>query len=271
MRLGWCLLLAGAALAAVPQVRSGVGTAVGEALTPPPPPPGTTVTGTLLGSDGRAVSALLGFDLKDREGRTLAGSGCVRSPRCPVDGYGIAHRVNARLGALGSSDTRRWATTWSVRVPLNTARVFIEAYPSGVGHSGTDESRYGHSYRRNLRLPYDQRINLRLPLVCEQGGSTGRIEGRATMAGRPVQLSRVTTWSQGPDNNLPRPVLGWNVGTAAADGSFLLPNLPPGQEYQVLATAPDGRVERTYGVPVSACRATPLHVAFPAPAGRPAE
>lgn len=267
MKLAWCLVLATVALASVPQVRSAVSTTVAAALAPPPPPPGITITGTLLGSDGRAVSALLGFDLKDRQGRTLAASGCVQSPSCPVHGYGIARRVNFRLDADGSPDPRRWATTWSVRAPLNTARVFIEAYPSGARHSGTNESRYGHSYRRSLQVPYGQRINLRLPLVCRHGGSTGQIEGRATLAGRPIELRRVTTWSQGPDNNLPRPVLGWNVGTSRADGTFLLPNLPSGQEYQVLATAPDGRVQRTYGVAVAACRPTPLRVTFPSPPG----
>ena len=59
----------------------------------------TVLRGTIYGEDGRAVSALLGFDLRDRQGRALGASGCVRSPSCPVEGYAVTKRVNFNLGA----------------------------------------------------------------------------------------------------------------------------------------------------------------------------
>lgn len=223
---------------------------------------GRTLSGTILSSDGRAVSALLGFDLKDTKGRTLSATGCVQSPACPVSGYGITSRINFNLGPDGSTDTGRWTTTWRVQVPAATARVFVEAYPAGARYTGTNESRYGHAYRRNLAVPYGAPVTVRLPLVCARGGATGHINGYATVAGKRTQLKRVTTWSLGADDNRPTTILGWNVGTTEASGFWKLANLPVGQTYQVLATAPNGQVKRYYDVPVSRCRGTHLAVAF---------
>ncbi|HVE73938.1 MAG TPA: hypothetical protein VNA30_02440 [Mycobacteriales bacterium] len=219
----------------------------------------TTLTGTIFGSDGRAVDVFVGFDLKDARGRTLNSDGSLRT----ATGYGITQRINTELGAEGSTDTRKWATTWSQQVPSNAVRVFIEVYPFSAGRYGkTDESRYGHSYRRNLPVPYGARINLRVPLICAKGGTTGYVNGYATVGGQRQQLKRVAAWSLAADNNGPSPILGWNIGTTASNGYWKLPNLPSGQKYQVLATAQDGRVKRVYDVPVHACRGTYLGVAF---------
>lgn len=219
-----------------------------------------TVSGTILGSDGRAVDVFLGFDLKDSRGRTIDRNGCLAT-RCGLRGYGITLRLNGDVPATGAPRAGH-AITWSVTVPSATARMYVEAYPFSAGRYGrTDESRYGHSYRRDIRIPYPARINVRLPLICSQGGTTGAISGRATVRGSAVTLRRVATWSLGADNNGPTPVLGWTIGTAS-NGTFRLPNLPAGQKYQVLATAPDGTVKRLYGVPVNSCRTTTLNVAF---------
>lgn len=221
-----------------------------------------TVSGTIYGSDGRAVDAFLGFDLKDSSGRTIDKNGCLATT-CGLHGYGITLRLNPTVPATGSTDRSAHATAWSVAVPSNTARMFVEVYPFSSGTYGhTDESRYGHSYRRNIPIPYPVRINLRLPLICSQGGTTGAINGRTTVGGVAKQLRRMTTWSLAPDNNGPTPVLGWNIGTTTASGYYLIPNLPSGQRYQVYATAPDGRVKRILGVAVSACRTTTVNVAF---------
>ncbi len=218
-----------------------------------------TLTGTILGSDRRAVDVFIGFDLKDASGRALNADGSLRR----VAGYGITKRINQDLGTEGSTDFRRWATTWAQTVPGNTARVFIEVYPFSAGRYGrTDETHYGHSYRRNLPVPYPTRINLRIPRICGKGGTTGWINGYSSVGGRRQQLARVATWSLAPDNNGPTPILGWNIGTAATNGYFKLPNLPSGQKYQVVATAKDGRVKRLYNVPVNACRGTYLGVSF---------
>jgi len=222
---------------------------------------GRTVTGTILGSDGRAVDAFLGFDLKDSSGRTIDKNGCLAT-RCGLHGYGITLRVNANLGADGAADRTGWATTWSTPVPANTASIYLEVYPFAAGRYGhTDESRYGHSYRRNLRIPYGARINLRLPQVCATGGTTGSIGGPATLGGAATTLKRVGAWSLAADNNGPTPVLGWNIGTAT-NGSYMIGSLAAGQKYQVIATASNGQVKRYYQVAVASCRTTTKGVAF---------
>jgi hypothetical protein len=230
------------------------------ALAAPAQAAGRVVSGTIYGSDGRAVDAFLGFDLKDSSGRTIDKNGCLAT-RCGLKGYGITLRLNGDVPATGAAPAGH-KVTWSITVPADTARMFIEVYPFSSGTYGhTDESRYGHSYRRNIPIPYPARINLRLPLICAAGGTTGAISGRATVGGAPATLKRVATWSLGADNNSPNPILGWNIGTAS-NGSFLLPNLPAGQKYQVLATAPSGVVKRYYDVQVNSCRTTTLNVAF---------
>lgn len=221
---------------------------------------GRVVSGTIYGADGRAVDAFLGFDLKDASNRTIDKSGCLATT-CGLHGYGITLRLNGSVPATGASPAGH-AVTWSITVPSNTAHMYIEVYPFSAGTYGkTDESRYGHAYRRNIAIPYPVRINIRLPLVCSAGGTTGAISGRATVGGAPATLRRVATWSLGTDNNGPTPILGWNVGTAS-NGAFLLPNLPSGQKYQVLATSPSGAVKRYFDVQVNACRTTALNVSF---------
>jgi hypothetical protein len=220
-----------------------------------------TVAGTIYGSDGRAVDAFLGFDLKDSSNRTIDKNGCLAT-RCGLHGYGITLRLNGTLAATGSTNRTAYKTSWAITVPSNTAHMFIEVYPFSAGTYGhTDESRYGHAYRRNIAIPYPARINIRLPLICSQGGTTGAISGRATVGGAATTLKRVATWSLGTDNNGPSPILGWNVGTTSS-GAFTLPNLPAGQKYQVLATAPSGAMKRYYGIAVNSCRTTALNIAF---------
>jgi hypothetical protein len=231
------------------------------ALAAPAEAAARTVTGTILGADGRAVDVFLGFDLKDSSGRTIDKNGCLAT-RCGLHGYGITLRLNGGLGADGSTDRAAWKTSWSVSVPANTARMFIETYPFSSGTYGhTDMRRYAHSYRRNLQIPYPARINLRLPWVCSAGGTTGAISGRANAGGAATTLKRVGAWSLAADNNGPTPVLGWNIGTSSS-GSYTVANLAAGQKYQVIATASDGRVKRYYDVTVNSCRTTTLGVAF---------
>ena len=230
-------------------------------LTAAPADAARTVSGTIYGSDGRAVNVFLGFDLKDSQGRTIDKNGCLAT-RCGLKGYGITLRLNGSVPATGAADRTGHAVTWSITVPSATARMFIEAYPFSAGTYGkTDESRYGHSYRRNIPIPYPARINIRLPLICSQGGTTGAISGRVTVGGAAATLKRVATWSLAPDNNGPTPILGWNIGTSSS-GRYLLPNLPAAQKYQVLATSPSGVVKRYYGIQVNSCRTTTLNVAF---------
>lgn len=230
------------------------------ALAAPAQAAGRVISGTIYGSDGRAVDAFLGFDLKDASNRTIDRNGCLATT-CGLHGYGITLRLNGDVPATGAAPAGH-AVSWSITVPASTAHAYIEVYPFSPGTYGkTDESRYGHSYRRNIPIPYPVRINIRLPLICSAGGTTGAIHGRATVGGAPATLKRVATWSLGADNNGPTPILGWNIGTAS-NGTFTLPYLPAGQKYQVLATSPSGAMKRYYDVLVSSCRTTTLNVAF---------
>jgi len=223
------------------------------------------VHGTILGEDGRAVSAQLGFDIQDSSGRAISATGClIGTPGCAAPGYGITIRVNTYLDATGSTNTHAYATTWSTVLPSNAAYVYLEAYPKGYGpYSATNETRYGHSYRRKMLVFYMAlgAINVRLPLVCAAGGHTGSIQGVTYVNGVPVQYSRVATWSIAPDNNTPSPILGFTVGTTLKGGGYILPNLPSGQLYQILATPVGGatvHVFTTQNVP--ACGVLPVNI-----------
>src|SRR3954462_1720170 len=81
------------------------------------------VSGTILGSDGRAVDVFIGFDLKDSSGRTIDKNGCLAT-RCGLHGYGITKRLNGTLAATGSASRTGYATAWSITVPSNTAHMF---------------------------------------------------------------------------------------------------------------------------------------------------
>jgi hypothetical protein len=232
-----------------------------------------TLSGTVLGADGRALDVLLGFDIVDAQNRKIDANGCLVTTCVKPAAYGVILRLNPQLGATGDADgvrfafpwvrKVRWQTTWKVTLPANAAAVFIEAYPKARGtHGPTDDRRYAHAYRRHVAVPYGKAVNVRLPLVCGAGGATGDIHGFSTVNGVRTQLKRVATWSQAPDDNRPSPMLGFNVGAADTNGYFMLPRLQSGQPYQVIATAPDGRVKRMYGIAVNACKATYLPVAF---------
>lgn len=235
----------------------------------------SVLRGTVLGSDGRAVSALIGFDLRDDEGRVLGASGCVRSPSCPVDRYAVTTRVNFDLGALGGDrDDDRWSETWAVSLPEQAARVYVEVFPQGRRYAGTDHARYAAAFRRNLPVEGRTAVHLRLPLVCEPKGggegSAGFVNGYARDDDGPVRLRRVTAYSMEADSNAARPVLGLGVGEVSDNGYFRVPHLASGvapgqkagQRYQLIATAADGRVRRVYGVAVHDCRGVRADVRF---------
>ena len=227
------------------------------------------IGGTIDGSDGRAVDALIGLDLKDASGQVIAGSGCVRSDTCPVSTYGVIVRINGTLPAEGSADTSTATIEWAASIPANTANVYIEVYPKNP-QGVTSEARYGHAMRHNIRVPTDAPIDLHLPLVCSQGGATGSISGNATKNGAPLPLKRVVAWSTDPFSDTNRPTLGWNIGTANSDGTYVVPNLASSagglaQRYQVWTTSTEGEVHKDVGVLVAACNDTFESVSFDPP------
>ncbi len=238
---------------------------------PAPAPAEPALTGTIDGTDGRAVNALLGFDWLDAQGRHLDRNGCVQSEACPLRGYATVLRTNPTLPATGSADTSTATTTWSVQPPPGAVRLFLEAYPQDE-RLRTVEERYGHAMRHGVALPHDGPLPLRLPLVrCDEGGAVGTVRGTATRDGAPAPLTRVVAWSLEAFDPVSRPVLGWNIGTASADGTFVVPNLVADQRYQVWVTAADGAVRKSFGVAVPRCAETQLAVSFdPPPVAEPA-
>lgn len=220
------------------------------------------LSGTIQGSDGRAVDALIGIDLHDARGRQIDRRGCVKSAACPVNGYAMSLRVNPDLDAEGSTDLRRWTTRWSVQVPANTASVYLEVYPQAAHLKGTDESRYGSAMRHDVAVPTSGPVNVRLPLDrCDLGGTTGTIEGTTTKGGKRVSVRRVVAWSLAADNNLAKPIIGWNIELPGPNGTYRIPNLASGQKYQVWVTTTAG-LRKTFGVPVEPCATTRLDLRF---------
>ena len=242
----------------------------------PSPSAGAVDTITIGGAiDGvgagetRAVNALIGLDLKDASGQTLNADGTVRT----ASGYGLVVHINdgsagqPNLPAEGTSDSATATINWTAQVPSNTSVIYLEAYPQAGGR--TDESRYGHAMRHNVPIANSGPIDVHLPLICAQGGTTGSIRGTATLQGTPMPLQRVVAWSIDPYDPVNRPTLGWNIGTALDDGTYVVPNLASGQQYQVWTTSTANEVRKTVGVAVSPCAETVRDVPYDEPSSSP--
>jgi hypothetical protein len=218
-----------------------------------------TVTGDILGSDFRAVDAFIGIDLQDSSGRVLKADG---SPS--TGGYAITMRINQDLGAAGSADRTGWVTRWSATLPSNAVKMFVEVYPRNAGQYGvTNDVRYGRNLRR-FGVPYSlSNVHLRLPLQCAKGGGTGYVAGYTTIGGVRKQVSRVSAFSIGADNNAMNPILGFNIGTSASNGTFRIPSLAPGSKYRVFAVRSSGTPRQKYvDVVVGRCATTSTHISF---------
>ena len=224
---------------------------------------GGTIDG-IGGSETRAVNALIGLDLKDASGQTLNRDGTVRT----ASGYGIVINVNPTLPPEGLSDSSTATITWSADVPANTSTVYLEAYPRDA-NGKTNEARYGHAMRHNVPIANSGPIDVHLPLICSQGGTTGTIRGTATFGGGTMPLQRVVAWSMDQYDPVQLPTLGWNIGTASDDGTYVLPNLASGQKYQVWTTSTANEVRKTIGVAVSPCAETVRDVPYDDPSPSP--
>lgn len=220
-----------------------------------------TYYGTIQGADSRFVDSMLGFDILDRYGRKLDARPGSDTYGCPFSaGYSTTVRVNGDLPATGSTTTGTKA--WRVTVPANATQMFIEAYAKGPGYTGTNQSRYGHAMRSKLSLPYAYSpIRIVLPVVCAVGGSTGGIHGYVSWKGTRTKADRAVAWSMAGDNNLPRPVLGWNMGTASDTGYYKIDNLQSNQIYVVRITK-NGVTKQFTNVKVNRCGNTPLYANF---------
>lgn len=216
-----------------------------------------TMTGTLLGSDGRYVNALMGFAFRNADRQPINATYGSASFGCTGQtGYGAIVKLNTRTPATGST---YGVKDWSLKVPINAASVYIEVYPKNERYV-TDESRYGHAMRR-FAVPYSSAVTIRLPLICSEGGTTGGIWGYAKRGGVRAPLQRIAAWSLAPDNNTASPILGWTVGVTGSNGFFHLANLAANQPYIILATM-DGVTQHVWHVGVNPCRNTPIGIYF---------
>ena len=221
-----------------------------------------TVTGDILGSDGRAVDVFIGIDLQDSMGRVVDKNGCLKT-QCGLSGYAITMRINQNLGPEGDVDRSKWVTRWSATVPANAAKMFIEVYPRNAGPYGTtNDIRYGRNLRR-FGVPYSlSNVHLRLPLQCAKGGGTGIVAGATTIGGVRKQVYRVSAFSIGADNNAMNPILGFNIGTSASNGTFRIPSLAPGTKYRVFAVGNQGGPQKFTDVTVGRCATSAANFAF---------
>lgn len=213
----------------------------------------------MVGADGRAVDVFMGIELKDAAGRNIKLDGR------PVTqgGYVATLRVNQDLDALGSEDVDEWETSWSLTVPANAQMMFLEVYPRNAGKYGTtNDIRYGRVLRRFRVATSLDDVHVELPVRCSQGGNTGTIAGVTKVGGVPRQVSRISAFSLGADNNDANPILGFSIGTSNANGSFKLSGLAPGTKYRVFAVARPGVPQKTADVTVRSCATSTVNFAF---------
>ncbi len=214
-----------------------------------------TISGTIRGAGGAYVDVMLGFDILDVQGRKIKADGS------PVTdgGYGAIQRINYCLGAAGSAtatpgcDAKPYSGTWSLTLPSNAFKVYVEAYPKAAsngywinGYRGyygpnpgdNDQSTYGMSYRREISgLSSSTGNNLVMPKVCGQpGGSTGTLWGYIYRGNTLWKATSGSTnaWSTAPNN---APILGMNEGSVdPGAGTYHITNLQGGSHYTIVAT-----------------------------------
>jgi hypothetical protein len=226
-----------------------------------------TMTGTIEGSDGRAVNVMIAFDVHRRNGTKIDING--------GGGYSATISLNKQVPVTGAAKGPGKVTTWSLTMPSDAAYVYIEVYPKSPHASGqpymqgpTSQYRYGQALRR--ALPAGSRnVALRLPLKCGfTGGVTGGIKGRVTKGGHLVQPDRVRAWSTATDSPANTKILGWNMGKSYASTglyqghyNYVVPNLAPGQGYTVWVTE-GGRTITKKVANVATCKGTALNFSF---------
>ena len=209
-----------------------------------------SVSGTITGSDGKIVDVLMGFDAIDAYGRKVdLGGGRV--------GYSEIQRLNHCVSASGASSSTRCkgtgyvtTTKWSVLLPPNVTRLYIEVYPKNPtptywlnnyrGYTGpaagtTNVSTYGETYKRDLTVNGTLRnIPIVLPKICgKPGGTTGSIAGH--ISGWPYgRVGTINAWSMAPNTYATQ---GFATG-ARVDGlgNYRVDRLQSGQRYGLIAS-----------------------------------
>jgi len=212
-----------------------------------------SLSGTVIGSDGRRANVLIGFDVLDEANRRIGLDGCRAG-----SGYTTHLALNSGLAPTGGSSGQ---VAWRVALPANAAYAFVETYPKNQT-GATDRRHYGGSMRR--RVPVGPAlVRLILPVVCgEPGGLTGGIHGYVTAGGQPVRADRVRAWSMLPDSDPRRRIMGFSIGEVAGRNFYRIYQLARNQPYVVWASY-HGKTIKKYGVRVGGtCRNTPVSFAF---------
>jgi hypothetical protein len=213
-----------------------------------------TVSGTLIGMDHRFANAMIQMDIQDALGRVIDGNGCVGSA-----GYGVSVHVNysvpASGAAPGSPQAAGAVTQWSVTLPSDAAKVYIEVYPQRQSgdpqYGGTDKSHYGFTERPGLRLAAGSTgpVRLALPVAgpCPGGAhAAGTLTGAFLSHGQTVRGVRVSAFSQAapPSDPVVQGPLGFGIWVGSA-GAYRIPLLASGsgkgQPYVLIARLADGR------------------------------
>lgn len=259
---------------------------------------GRSITGTVMGEDGRDVNVSIGYDLVDVNGRALnadpnsASYGCAKTggysvaqtylnhfvgPEgvAPVErtrGWSPAHRASSKqAGPVIMRDGTPVRRDWKLaNIPSNAVGAYIEVYHRGYQGSPCRDSagnycfnpptltKYGYA-NKHLVPVGTQNLPIRLPMTCAYGGRAGSISGNITnAAGQPVALQSLYAWTEAKWNAAPF-IHGWGSARFSGTGSYTVPSLASGQNYTIWATTKDGRTIKRTGVPVGACKATTVN------------
>ncbi len=259
---------------------------------------GKSISGTVVGQDGRDVNVSIGFDLVDSSGRALnggspgsAGYGCPKTGAYSVPQSYLNHFVGplgqpekARARGFSPSDrasqrsrermrdgtpvTRAWRID---HVPSNAVGTFIEVYHRGYQGSACRDAQGRYCFNPENHTKYGNAnehivpvgttdLQIRLPMTCAYGGTAGALTGRTVnSAGTPVEVADVYAFTEARWNGAPA-FHGWGIATRPGDGRFSVPALAAAQTYAVLVTRKDGSTVRRNGVRVDACATTTLVV-----------
>jgi hypothetical protein len=215
---------------------------------------GRTVSGTLRGSDGRSVNALIGLVLQ-----VGAGGAGVGLDGCEQGGYAATRSINPTVPAEGQGPGS--AATFSfTNLPANVTHFWLEIYPKQPGGQTTREF-YGGSLLRDQVLGGGRTgLNVTLPAACgHNGGNTGTIEVRAFRDGSPAPVSYVYAFSYPP---MGPPGGGWGATGLQQPypTTFRMEALRPGMGYHVIVEMPGLSDFNAYEVPVRPCQTTVLWV-----------
>ncbi len=209
------------------------------------------ISGTISGADGKIVDVLMGFDVLDAAGNKInLGGG---------PGYSAMQRHNHCVGTSGATAsqtcmfngqvTQVTGKSWSLVVPSNAVKVFIEVYPkaptptawldnyrgyTGVAAGTTNTTTYATSYRAGMTIGNGlSNVAVVIPKVCgTSGGTTGSLYGH--ISGWPIgHAGSIHTWSFGPASAATQ---GFATSSVNSSGDYRIDGLQSGQAYGVIAS-----------------------------------